>query len=311
MRIAFQMEPMEDVNPQKNNSLTLMIAAQERGHVVFHYTPESLSLRDGQVMAFVSEVTLDMQQSPFFKESEKSYRALDDMDVIMARQDPPFDMAYVTSTYMLEYVSDAVRVINPPRAVRDAPEKFLPDLLKPYTPPTLVTREKALVQRFIKEHQDVIFKPLYLFGGQGIERLRYEDEALEDTLDEMLLNTALPVVVQRYIPEVVQGDKRILLLQGEIAGAFLRVPKEGSVRANLMAGGSLQPCEITPKEHEICQVLSPFLQEKDLHICGIDVIGDYVTEVNVTSPIGFKEIADLYGTDPAAQFWQQVEQCLA
>ena len=311
LRIAFQMEPMDQVNPLKNNTLTLMEAAQARGHACYQYHPTELRLTHEGVYARARCVTLNKQSTDFYVLSEDEVLDLAEVDAVLIRQDPPFNMEYITATYALERIKHTTLVVNDPTEIRNAPEKIFPLELQEFIPPTLITADSEAIKGFYEEYQDIIIKPLYLFGGEGVFHFHKGNSTnLEPAVQQMLKEQQCPIVAQKFIPEVSQGDTRILLLDGEIAGAFLRVPEQGSVRANLMAGGALHKTEIRSHYHAICEALKPLLQSRGLTICGIDLIGNYLTEINTTSPIGFREIATLYGRNPADDFWQWVEKRL-
>jgi glutathione synthase len=231
------------------------------------------------------------------------------MDVVFMRQDPPFNMEYITATYMLETIDRQTLVVNHPVSVRNAPEKIFPFAFREYMPATVVTEDIDAVKAFLEDHREIIIKPLYMYGGTGVYYIKTVEE-LEEKFAELLGDYQAPIVAQQFIPEVKDGDKRILLIDGEVQGAFLRIPEEGNIRANLMAGGSLQPTELTEYEQKLCNEMGPILKESGFMICGIDIIGDYLTEINITSPIGFLELNKLYGKNIAATLWDKVESKL-
>ncbi len=302
-KIAFQMEPMAEVNPLKNNSLHLMRAAQALGHTLYQYHPHELMLENERVRAHAREVT-HREGEVWYELGDAQDVDLAKMDAVMIRQDPPFNMEYLTTTYILEMLPPSVKVINPPRAVRHYPEKFFPFLTKELMPETLVTYRAEAVAEFLETHGDIILKPLYLFGGNDIHRIqRNQKRELAVLIPDMVSRTRAPIMVQRFLPEVAEGDKRILLLHGEPVGEFLRVPKQGSHLANLMQGGELVASKMSARDKAVCETLKPILQREQIAICGIDIIGYYLTEVNITSPIGFKEIEELTGREVAKEFW--------
>ncbi len=303
--IAFQMEKMAEVNPAKNSTLVLMAAASALGHRCLNYTVDELSLKDGAVLARAREVQINLEAETFYTEGEEQIVNLAEVDAVMIRNDPPFNMQYLSACYMLNFLQGKTRVVNNPASVIQHPEKFLPVELKQFMPPTLITSDlKAIADfRAAQGEGGIIVKPLYLFGGTGVHHFLPDNLYLERTVRQMLKDHGAPIVAQRFQPEVKLGDTRVMFLFGELAGAFTRIPKEGSVRANLMQGGSLQKTQITPRMEEIAKALKPILIERDIPICGIDVIGDYLTEINITSPIGFKEVKELYGRDIATEFW--------
>jgi glutathione synthase len=285
-----------------------MLEAQARGHTLFHYTPERLSLRDGRVEARIEPVAVRDVEGDHFTLGEPALTDLSTMDVIHLRQDPPFDMGYITTTHLLERIHPKTLVVNDPAQVRNAPEKVFvtefPDLM----PPTLVSRDPAEIRAFRQEQGDIIIKPLYGNGGAGVFRLAGHDENLGALLE--IFETAYrgePYMIQRYLPEVRKGDKRVILVDGAAAGAINRVPAEGEARSNMHVGGRPEPVELTRRDREICERIGPILKERGLIFVGIDVIGDYLTEINVTSPTGIREVKRFGGPDIAALVWDAVE----
>lgn len=305
LRIAFQMEPLEQSDRVKSTSFRLLTEAARRGHALFHYTVDQLSFREGRVVAQGSAVS-----GKDYALGEACALDLAEMDVVMMRQDPPFDMHYLTATWLLELLPKRVRVINHPAEVRNYPEKIMPLLFPHLVPATLITQQLTEVRAFHREHKDIIVKPLYAFGGRGVFRLKEGDSNLEPVVELLQERYQLPFIVQKYVPEVKEGDKRIVLFGGKVVGAFWRRPVGDDHRANLRVGGDLQPAELTVRDHEICEALSPLLKEKGLFLTGIDVIGPYLTEVNVTSPMGLVQLDALYGTDTAKLFWDMLEATL-
>ncbi len=308
LKIAFQMEPLSEVNPLKNNTLTLMETAHARGHTLYQFHPSELSLHHDAVTARTRQVTLTPEQDPFYQLGADTVLNLTEFDVILIRNDPPFNMEYITALYALEYVAPHTLVINDPSAILHAPEKIFPFAFSNFAPPTCITADIEALETFRHEHGEVILKPLYLFGGEGVHHFTADNPYFRKKAQSLIQKHQAPVVIQRFIPEVRKGDKRILLIDGEVIGAFLRVPQEGSIRANLMAGGTAHTAPLTTHEQTICDALSPILKEKNLLICGIDIIGGYLTEINVTSPIGFREITTLTGIDTTSPFWELVEK---
>ena len=308
LNVAIQMDHISTISIAGDTSFALSLEAQRRGHRLFHYTPDRLSLRDGRVEARIEPVTVRDVEGDHFTLGEPALTDLSTMDVIHLRQDPPFDMGYITTTHLLERVHPRTLVVNDPAQVRNAPEKVFvtefPDLM----PPTLVSRDPAEIRAFRKEHGDIIIKPLYGNGGAGIFRLAGHDENLGALLE--LFETAYrgePYMVQRYLAEVRKGDKRVILVDGAAAGAINRVPAEGEARSNMHVGGRAEPVEMTRRDREICERIGPILKERGLIFVGIDVIGDYLTEINVTSPTGAQQLKRFSGVDAAAALWDRVE----
>jgi glutathione synthase len=308
LNVAFQMDHIARIRIRGDSTFALMLEAQARGHTLFHYTPERLSLRDGRVEARIEPVAVRDVEGDHFTLGEPALTDLSTMDVIHLRQDPPFDMGYITTTHLLERVHPKTLVVNDPAHVRNAPEKVFvtefPDLM----PPTLVSRDPAEIRAFRKEFGDIIIKPLYGNGGAGVFRLAGHDENLGALLE--IFETAYrgePYMIQRYLPEVRQGDKRVILVDGAAAGAINRVPAEGEARSNMHVGGRAEPAEMTRRDREICERIGPILKQRGLIFVGIDVIGDYLTEINVTSPTGIREVKRFGGPDIAALVWDAVE----
>jgi glutathione synthase len=308
LTVAFQMDHIARIRIRGDSTFALMLEAQARGHRLFHYTPDRLSLRDGRVEARIEPVTVRDVEGDHFTLGEPVLTDLSTLGVIQLRQDPPFDMGYITTTHLLERIHPKTLVVNDPANVRNAPEKVFvtefPDLM----PPTLVSRDPAEIRAFRKEHGDIIIKPLYGNGGAGVFRLAGHDENLGALLE--IFETAYrgePYMVQRYLAEVRKGDKRVILVDGAAAGAINRVPAEGEARSNMHVGGRAEPVEMTRRDREICERIGPILKERGLIFVGIDVIGDYLTEINVTSPTGIREVKRFGGPDIAALIWDAIE----
>jgi len=307
LRVAIQMDPIDTIDITADSTFVLALEAQRRGHTLFYYTPERMSFLDGVLSAPVQSLEVRAEQGRHADLGPAEQRNLADMDVILLRQDPPFDMAYITTTHMLETIHPATLVVNDPAEVRNAPEKIYvtryPDLM----PPTLITRDPAAVRAFRDEHKDIIVKPLYGNGGAGVFHLKPDDENLGSLLEMFAGQWREPLIAQRYLPEIRQGDKRIILVDGVPIGGVSRMPDEGEARANFHAGGAAQKTELTDREQEICARIGPELKERGLVFVGIDVIGDYLTEINVTSPTGIQEINRLSGTKIEADIWDAIE----
>jgi glutathione synthase len=312
LAVAIQMDPIDTINIDADSTFALALEAQTRGHALFHYLPEALTLREARLYARGRPLEVFRRHGHHHRFGAFEELDLGGMDVILMRQDPPFDMAYITATHLLELLpEDGPLVVNSPAAVRNAPEKLFVLRFKELMPPTLLTRDREQIRAFWQEHGDIILKPLFGNGGAGVFRLRPGDENLTALLEMYESVQREPVMVQRYLPEVRKGDKRIILVEGEPMGGVLRVPAEGEARANLHVGGRPVKTRITSREYEICAAIGPTLRAQGLVFVGIDVIGDWMTEINVTSPTGIQEITRFDGTDIAAKIWDAIETRLA
>ncbi len=305
--VAFQMDPIERIDIGGDSTFALALEAQARGHQLWYYLPKHLVQRDGKISARAQSLTVRNQRGDHFSLGAEQNLDLADVDVVMLRQDPPFDMGYITTTHMLERLPKRVVVANDPFHVRNAPEKIFvtefPDLM----PPTLVTSDPVAIRAFREEFRDIIVKPLYGNGGHGVFRVREEDENLNALIDFFAAFVREPLMVQRYVPQVRQGDKRIILVDGEVAGAINRVPAKGEARSNMHVGGRPEKTQLTARDQEICRRIGPELKKRGLIFTGIDVIGDFITEINVTSPTGIWEIRRFDGTDIASLIWNAIE----
>jgi glutathione synthase len=308
LNVAVQMDPIERINIRGDSTFALLLEAQARGHAVAYYPPDRLAQRDGVVFATVQPLTVRDVAGDHFTPGEPRRVEVASFDVILMRQDPPFDLAYITATHMLERVHPATLVINDPAHVRNAPEKVFvtefPDLM----PPTLVTRDLAEIKAFRAEHGDIVMKPLYGKGGEAVFRLERQDLNFGSLYDLFAATFREPWVVQKFLPAVRDGDKRIILVDGEFAGAVNRVPAPDDLRSNMVRGGVPKETELTAREREICARLAAPLRERGLLFVGIDVIDGYLTEINVTSPTGIRAIKTLGGPDVAALIWDRIEQ---
>ncbi|HKX06662.1 MAG TPA: glutathione synthase [Stellaceae bacterium] len=308
--VAIQMDPIESVNIDGDSTFVLALEAQARGHALYHYLPKRLSLKDGRVTAKGQRLEVRRERGRHFTLGPLETIELAAMDVILMRQDPPFDMGYITATHVLEHLKDTTLVVNDPVNVRNAPEKLFATHFAGLMPPTLVSSDRDEIIAFRREHGDIILKPLFGNGGAGVFHLRPEDDNLNALLEMFTTFYREPIMVQRYLPAVRQGDKRIILVDGEAAGGVLRVPAQGEARANLHVGGQAVKTELTRREREICAALGPVLKDQGLIFVGIDVIGDYLTEINVTSPTGIQEINRLDGKQLEKQVWDAIESRL-
>ena len=307
LAVAIQMDPIETVNIDTDSTFAIAVEAQARGHTLYHYLPRALALRDGRLTARGRPLEVKRERGRHYRLGAETTLELATMDVILMRQDPPFDMAYITATHLLEHVRDEVLVVNDPVSVRNAPEKLFATHFEGLMPPTLITADRDEILAFRREHREIILKPLFGNGGAGVFHLLPEDDNLNALLELFTQLYREPIIVQRYLPEVRQGDKRIILIEGEPLGAVLRVPPAGEARANLHVGGKAAKTTLTPREREICAAIGPALREQGLVFVGIDVIGDYLTEINVTSPTGIQEIDRLDGVRIEARVWDAIE----
>ncbi len=311
MRVAIQMNPIERIAIQGDTTFALALEAQRRGIDLLVYEPPALQLADGVLSARLRAVRLRDAPGRHVEAGERALIALRSMDLILMRQDPPFDLAYITATHLLEHVQPETLVVNDPAGVRNAPEKLLCARFAGLMPPTLISADGAALRDFHRRTGEVVLKPLYGGGGEGIQRLRPGDENANGLIDMMLAHYRTALVMQAYLPQVRAGDKRIVMLEGKPVGALNRLPQPGEARANMRAGGRAVLAELSPREEEICAALGPELRARGLILAGIDVIGGWLTEINVTSPTGLREIAREGGPDIAALFWDAIEARLA
>lgn len=301
--IALQMNPLSSITVETDTTFALGLEGQNRGYRLFVYSPDGLSYVAGKVMARGHWVTLRDQREDFYTLGEGQLLDLKQAAFVLMRQDPPFNMAYIAATHLLELLPPTTRVLNDPQGVRNAPEKLLvthfPDLM----PPTLMTWDQALIEEFRAMHGPVILKPLFEFGGNGILLIHPGDPNLMGMLEiYRRFYEELPII-QRFLPEVAEGDKRIILIDGAPVGIFKRIPPQGQARSNMRMGGRAEACDFSPRDREICAAIGPALRARGLYLAGIDVIGDYLTEINVTSPTGLRVMNRLYGLDLAKEFW--------
>ena len=308
LAVAVQMDPIDRINIDADSTFALMLEAQRRNYALFHYLPSELVFKNSRLYARARPLQIRREAGNHYTLGTPELLDLATMDVVLMRQDPPFDMAYITATHLLEHIHPQTLVVNDPASVRNAPEKLFVTQFEGVMPPTLITSDRREILAFREEHQDIIVKPLFGNGGAGVFHITPGDENLNALLE---LFTALyrePVIVQRYIPEVRAGDKRIILVDGQAAGAVLRVPVAGEARANLHACAQAIPTELTRREREICEAIGPTLRARGLIFVGIDVIGQYLTEINVTSPTGIQEINRLDDVQLEVDLWDAIEE---
>lgn len=308
LKIAIQMDPIEAVNVDADTSFDMALEAFGRGHEIFVYGPEALQLDGEAVRARARKIShLERRQGEHVTLEESAIIDLRALDVVLIRQDPPFNMAYITAAQILERLAPDTLVLNNPRSIRDAPEKLFVTEFPDLTPPTLITSDPLAVREFRDQHKEIILKPLYGNGGEGVFHVKPDDGNFNTLLELFAKTYDTPMIAQKFIPAVSQGDKRIILLDGEAVGAINRVPAKGEARSNMHVGGRAEAVELNARDQEICDRIGPALSERGLVFVGIDVIGDYLTEINVTSPTGVQEVRRFGGADISALFWDWIE----
>ncbi|CAI3922477.1 ATP-grasp superfamily (LysX) (PDB:1GLV) [Commensalibacter communis] len=318
LKIAVQMDPLETININGDSTFALMLEAQARKYELFVYSVDTLSLESDSVSKKITargrDVTVQRVQNNHVQYGEEKTVELKYFDVLLMRQDPPFDMGYITATHLLEQIhgvgKDKVFVVNNPTSVRNAPEKIFATLWPEIMPPTLITRDVKAIREFRAEYKDIIIKPLFGNGGIGVFRIREDDENLNSLLEMQFAASREPLMIQRYEPAVRLGDKRIILVEGQPIGAINRVPQKGDLRSNMHVGGIAEKIDLTPRDKEICELIGPALKEQGLLFVGIDVLGDYLTEINVTSPTGLQELDRFNNINSAGIVWDAIETYL-
>jgi glutathione synthase len=307
LNVAVQMDPIARINHKGDSTFAMLLEAQKRGHKLSYYTPDKLSLRGNDVVAPVQSLSVRDVEGDYFTLGEPTRVNMESFDVVLLRQDPPFDLAYITSTHLLERIHPKTLVVNDPASVRNAPEKIFVMGFSDLMPPTLISRDKDEINAFRAEHGAVVMKPLHGHGGAAVFRVLPQDMNFGSLYDLFSVTFKEQWVIQRFLPEVKHGDKRIILIDGEFAGAVNRVPAEDDLRSNMVRGGAAKATELSPREREICERVGPALRKLGLLFVGIDVIDGNLTEINVTSPTGIRAIAKLGGPDVAARVWDVIE----
>ena len=307
LSVGIQMDPIEKIDIKVDSTFMLAMEAQRRGHQLFYYLPSDLAFLNGELYAGLRPLSVQRDKNNYFSAGEIEETKLSKMDVVLMRQDPPFDMAYITATHFLEHIHPETLVVNDPAQVRNAPEKLLVTHFDGVLPSTLITSNKRHINAFREEHKDIIVKPLYGNGGADVFHIGPTDENMGALLEMFAEKYREPIIVQKYLPEVRQGDKRIILVDGVPAGGVSRIPASGDARANFHAGGVAKKTSLTMREQEICEIIGPTLKERGLIFVGIDVIGDYLTEINVTSPTGIQEINALDDIQIEKLIWDAIE----
>ena len=307
-KIAIQMDPLEKINPKEDSTFIIAQEAQKRGYKLFHYSPKDISLKNNTIIAKGSYFKIINQRKKFFKKQKKISINLNQFHCVLVRQDPPFNMEYITATYFLEMLNQKVLVVNNPTEIRNNPEKLSMFNFKNLIPDTLISEDLNEIQNFIKKYKFTILKPLYGNGGEGIEKVTKGSLKNKTIIQRMIKKYKGAIIAQKFIKEISQGDRRIILIDGEYVGSVARIPKKGSIKANFHAGGSAQRSGLVFKDRKICSKLKPYLKKKGLFFTGIDAIGNYLTEINVTSPTGMQEINRLDNTRIEKIFWDKLEK---
>ncbi len=311
LRVAFQMDPMESVNIDGDTTFALAEVAQARGMELFEYGPQHLAYNEGRIEAYARPMTVRREYGNHVSFDER--RVLDlarDVDVVWMRQDPPFDMAYITAAHLLERLRGDTLVVNDPEWVRSCPEKILPLDYPELMPETLITRERRALDNFRAKHKDIILKPLFGNGGAGVFRVKADDSNYSSLIEMFMESSREPIIAQAFLKDVAKGDKRIIIIDGEAVGAINRVPQKGETRSNMHVGGTAVPTELTPSDKVICDAIGPMLKQRGQILVGIDVIGDKMTEINITSPTGVQELKRFSGIDAAALSWDAIARRL-
>jgi glutathione synthase len=307
LKVAIQMDHVSTIDIAGDSTFVMGMEAQKRGYELFHYTPPELMFRDRKVLARVQPMTLRNEKGNHFTLGTSELVDLSTFDVVLLRQDPPFDMSYITTTHLLEHIHPKTLVVNDPASVRNAPEKLFVTHFDNVMPPTLISADPRALREFRDEHKDIILKPLFGNGGAGVFRLQPGDENFASLLEMFSKQSREPVIAQRYLPEVRLGDKRIILIDGKAVGAIDRVPAHGEARSNMHVGGQAVKASLTKRDQEICDIIGPDLARLGMIFVGIDVIGNWLTEINVTSPTGLQQINRFDGVCLEAQIWDSIE----
>ena len=309
LTVAVQMDPIGSINPKSDSTLLLMREAQARGHALHYYTPADLSWRDGKITARSHRIKVFTDPAHYYELGAASLLDLETADVVLLRQDPPFNMAYLSTTYLLEMLKRPL-VVNNPSSVARCPEKIFPAMFGEFMPPTLISASRADITAFIDDYGDAVVKPLYGFGGEAVFRLKKGDVNINSVLDTVFAGSAEPIIAQKFLPEIAGGDRRIIFIDGRVAGVVARHPAEGEIRANLRLGGRAAKAELTPRQKKACDAIGPELKKRGLLFAGVDMIGDWLTEINLTSPTTLVAANALYGIRLEAEIWDAIERYL-
>ncbi|MEZ5690088.1 MAG: glutathione synthase [Rickettsiales bacterium] len=308
LNIAIQMDDISSINYNSDSTLPLGMEAQNRGYNIFYYTPDKLSYKNGEIIAFVHKIKFFADQNHYYEIREGGSVNLRKMDVIFLRQDPPFNMTYLSTTYLLEQLQPDVLVVNDPVSVRNNPEKIFPTILKEFMPETLISADINEIRDFYTEYKDIVIKPLYGHGGRGILRLKKDDDNFDSLIEMLFTNSKEPIISQRFLPEVKGEDKRVIMIDGVAEGVFGRIPSDGNIRANMRVGGQVIKSELNKKQAEICEALNKPLQDKGIIFAGLDFIGNFLTEINITSPTGIKAVEKLENKRLEKNIWDAIEK---
>lgn len=307
LEVAVQMDPLERINFAGDSTFALMLEARARGHRLWYYTPDRLSLEGARVLAQARRIDVFDDPSRYYELGEARELDLGEVDIVLLRQDPPFDLAYITSTHFLERLTSRVLVVNDPAQVRNAPEKVFVMEFAEFMPPTLLTRDRAAIERFRETHGEIVMKPLYGHGGAAVFKVARQDPNFGSLFDMFQATFREPWVVQKFLPQIAKGDKRVIIIDGEALGALNRLPAQDDIRSNLARGGAAAPTELSEREREICARLGPELKKRGLIFVGIDVIDGYLTEINVTSPTGLRVLKNIGGPDLVGPLFDAIE----
>jgi glutathione synthase len=307
-KIAFQMDEIASINPNTDSTLMMMLKAQELGHMVYYYQPKDLIWTEGKLVANAHSIKVFNDFKSYYQLEPARLINVASMDVIFMRQDPPFDMHYLTSTYLLELLPTSTLVLNNPKEVRNCPEKLFATHFSKLMPPTIITKDIDAISAFREQHRNIVIKPLYSHGGNNVFLIKEDDENFDSIITLFNQTIKEPYLVQKYLPEIKQGDKRIILINGEIAGAIKRIPGAKSIRSNMVVGGQPEKVELSDRDREICHTLAKELKKRGLVIAGIDVIGDYLIEVNITSPTGFRAVEKLYDKNITNSIFDYIDE---
>jgi len=308
LSVAIQMDAIEQIDIKADSTFVLALEAQQRGHELYYYLPNNLSLENNNAIAKARRVTLRNIENKHYTLGEEKYIDLSKIDVILIRQDPPFNMSYITTTHILDHVKNKSLVINDPTSIRNAPEKLFVSLFKELIPPTLISADKQKIHEFRNIHKDIVIKPLYGNGGSGVFHVKPDDENFSTILEMFKENYNEPIIIQKYLPEVRKGDKRIIIIDGKVAGAINRIPPKGEARSNMHVGGRPEKTELNNNDMRICEIIGPELKKRGLMLVGIDVIGNFLTEINVTSPTGLQEINRFNNVNLEKKTWDAIEE---
>jgi len=308
LKVAIQMNDISSIKFELDSSLLLGLEAQKRGYDLYYYQPEQLFMQDSKVMAYINEIHLDKNPDNYFKLGPSFKEDLSSMDVILVRQDPPFDMGYMTSCYMLENIKGKTLIVNNPESIRDLPEKLFICSFPEITPPTLVTQDVRSIREFQELHRDIVAKPLYAFGGRDVFMIKYEDVNFEVIINSLINSYKCPIIIQKFMPEVSKGEKRIFLVDGIAVAAVKKIPEKKQIRSNLSAGSTIEPYKLREQDHQICNIVGQKLKDRGIIFAGIDMIDNYITEINITSPTLIWAVNKMDNICLESIIWDKIEE---